>query len=160
MSELTRNVSKWRRAGATRCVLQPSGRVLPLTSDTRSEAVSDLAGDSEVVEAYKDEALVGVWRRPVEVLQSADPLASIGAVMSAQATFFKEMMGLQVAAMRSVREAIETSAALRPQPSSLLPDESDDGQGERDEALLAALMRGAPPTVTVPPAANGRSEGK
>ena len=55
---------------------------------------------------------------------------------------------LQVASLKTVREAMETAAALRPSVPAMLEDDDDDGQSERDGALLAALMRApAPPAA-------------
>lgn len=148
MTELAKAVGKWRKGGATRLVLQPGGREVAVTPQTRPDAVADLAGDAEAVEAYQENSLVGVWRRPAESAAPTDPMASVAVMVRAQAAFLGEMMALQVASLKTVREAMETAAALRPSVPAMLRDDDDDGQSERDGALLAALMRApAPPAA-------------
>jgi hypothetical protein len=80
----------------------------------------------------------------------------MASMLSVQAAFLKEMMGLQVASLRGVREAMETAAAMRPSIPAMLRDEDDGGSEERDTALLAALMRPAAPVPVQPPAPNGK----
>jgi hypothetical protein len=149
-TDLTRTVARWRRLGATRLVLLPGARELPLVADTRAEAVAEIVGaEVDTVEAYKDIALVGVWRRPVEMSPPATAADSTAATFATMVGFLREMMGLQVASLRSVREAMDAAASMRPLPALLRDDEDDekDGQAERDGALLAALMRAAPATT-------------
>lgn len=153
--DLAKAVAKWRKGGATRLVIQPGGREVAVTPETRPDAVADLAGDAETVEAYQENSLVGVWRRPPESAATVDPMASVAVMVKAQAAFLGEMMSLQVASLRTVREAMETAAALRPNVPALLRDDDDEGQSERDGALLAALMRPAAVAPTAAPPANG-----